>query len=204
MSVHRIAATILPIIGIMPVYAQAQQAESLSSTATVEYSLGALALAPPSLAEEELLPQEPETSYDLRLRLPEPRYMREETNILRSELIGSLLVFRDADPIDGEEGFHLGTALTRGPATAGVSLRYLGEDNELAQSDIFLDYALSDTIMIGITGTVANRDGDGSEHENLLGINAAYATKNGGFFQGSISEAAETKPVFGMAIGLRF
>ena len=204
MSVRIVAAFLLIYAGSLPAMAQSVEPPSLAENVSLDYSSGNPAVSAARLsAPSSSSLTDNEGFSSVRLRLPEPRYMIQEQEVIRSPIIGSLAVFRDVDPIDGQEGFQLGTTLTRGAATAGISLRYVGAENDLSQSDLFIDFALNDSIRVGIMGTIS---ADGSElaEDGQLGLNAAYSTKSGSFLQGSIADAPTSDPVFGLAIGLRF
>lgn len=169
--------------------------------ADVQYELGGAAqmsVAAPSLRKltASSAPAEP-------FRYP----YRPPSSLLRDgrsdTALGELSVFGREDREDGRDVLRLGTALTRGRTTTGLSLTY--RDEELAaRSELFVDYALSDVFTVGVSGILSS---DASEDEDpvaRLGVSAAYSLQSGTFLQGAISDARDSSPEFGLSVGLRF
>ncbi len=204
MSVRFIAATLMLALGISPAVAQTTQAITDTNSVSLEYSLG----TPSEHASKLITPIDDDGVGDIdqagtRLHLPEPRFLMQEQEVIRSPLVGSLAIFRDVPFANNQDDIQMGTTLSRGSATAGISFRYNGEEAALAQSDLFVDFALNDSIRVGIVGTLTS-DGSEISEAGLLGVSAAYATESGNFLQGSISDAPASDPIFGLSIGLRF
>lgn len=105
---------------------------------------------------------------------------------------------------DGREAYLLGSAITTGAATTGISITYLDEANELSRSELFVDYAISENFSVGVAGFLDNDFTDQDASSPQLGLNAAYATEAGTFFEGGISSTDTSEPLFGVSIGLRF
>lgn len=170
--------------------------KSVSEEASAQFELGgsveraARAPAPVSAT--------PSPRASLSLPLSATNTSRREANVL------GLMLFSDEGWDDGRDAFLLGTAYTQGAATAGVSVTYLDEGAELARSELYVDYALSQNFSIGLAGILDNDFTDQDTPIPQLGVNAAFSTEGGAFFEGGISDAESSQPVFGLSIGLRF
>ena len=171
-------------------------AERRSEAQTSDFELGgsiertSRALAP--------LPTVPQARAALTLPLNPANATRRETNI------GGIMIFADEGWDDGRDAFRLGTAFTQGSATAGVSVTYLEEGAELSRSELYVDYALSQNFSIGLAGILDNDFAEQDSPIPQLGLNAAYETDGGAFFEGEISNSDSAEPLFGLSIGLRF
>ncbi|MEP5758736.1 MAG: hypothetical protein ABJ327_05365, partial [Litoreibacter sp.] len=88
--------------------------------------------------------------------------------------------------------------------TAGVSVTYLDEGTEIARSELFIDYAINQNITVGLAGILDRDFAEDDAPIPQLGLSAAYSTGNGAFFEGGISDAKSSVPLFGLSIGLRF
>ncbi len=139
-----------------------------------------------------------------RLKFSVPRLFREQGGSIKETAFGKLRVFFGEGWNEGRDVFHLGTAFTRGQATAGVSVTYQNEIEELSSSELYLDYALTENFSIGVSG-ILNEPGDPAEdRQPQFGLNAELSTSGGTFLRGGITGAQESDPSFGLAIGLRF
>ena len=116
---------------------------------------------------------------------------------------GDLSVFGGERREAGRDVLRLGTAITQGRTTTGVSVSYR-EDNVATRSEVFVDYALTDAFSMAISGIVTDMGGTAPEPVTRLGLSAAFATGAGSFVQGGIADAPDESPVFGLAVGLRF
>ena len=164
-----------------------------------EYRLGGAAARAPlpsvSLPPPASLP---------RLRLSVPRLILETREAVRSTAFGGLRFYFGEAWNQGDDVFQLGTAITRGQTTAGVSVTYENEEYDLTSSELYLDYALTEQFSIGISG-VLNQDVTIDETPvPQLGLNAELSTLGGAFVRGGVSDSANNEPIFGLAIGLRF
>ena len=184
----------------LPAYAQqlavTPVADRRAEASTSEFELGgsiertARALAP--------LPAATQTRSSLTLPLSPANSTRRETTL------GGVVIFTDEGWDDGRDAFRLGTAITQGAATAGVSVTYLDESAEVSRSELYVDYALSRNFSIGLAGILDNDFTDQDDAIPQLGLNAAYETDGGAFFEGEISNSDAAEPLFGLSIGLRF
>lgn len=135
-----------------------------------------------------------------RLALAQP--VVTETSSEKQTDFGALTLFGGDMSEGGPDVFRLGTAVTRGAATAGVLVSYEPEGTRAPQSSLFVDYALSKHVSIGVQGI---RDGEGiGDPVTRLGLSAAFATENGSFVQGGVFDAPDTEPVFGVSMELKF
>ena len=135
------------------------------------------------------------------LSYPLPSVLTEQSRTERA--LGAATVFI-AEGLDaGRDALELGTFLQRGQARAGVSVTYLESDAELARSELFLDYAVTENFSVGLSGIMDSELGE-TEPVRQLGLNAEYATTGGTFVQGGVSGAADYNPVIGLSVGLRF
>ena len=143
--------------------------------------------------------QAPDEPFQYPFR-PPPSLLRDG----RSETaLGHLSVFGSEAREDGRDVLRLGTALTRGKTTTGISLTY--RDEELAtRSEVFVDYALSDAFSVGVSGIVSSDGATEKDPVARLGVSAAYSLDSGTFLQGAIADAPDTSPVIGLSVGLRF
>ena len=184
------------------------QAESLSQIDTSPaqlaessgYQLGG-AVARAALPPSNLLAAPPETP---RLRISVPRLIRETSETTRRTAIGGVRIYFGEAWSEGADVFQLGTALTRGQTTAGVSVTYEDDTNDLTSSELYLDYALSERFSVGISGILSDDITEDSSPVPQLGLNAELSSSNGTFLQGGIADSRNNDPVFGLAIGLRF
>ena len=139
-----------------------------------------------------------------RLRLSAPRLIRETSEVMQPTAYGGLRFYFGEAWTEGEDVFQLGTAITRGQTTAGVSVIYEETEQDLTSSELYLDYALSDQLSIGISGMLSDDVTENASPVPQLGLNAAMTSSNGTFLQGGIADTGDNAPVFGLAIGLRF
>ncbi len=139
-----------------------------------------------------------------RLRLSAPRLIRETSEMMQRTTYGGLRFYFGEAWTEGEDVFQLGTAITRGQTTAGVSVIYEEDQQDLTNSELYLDYALTDQLSIGISGMLSDDVTENASPVPQLGLNAAITSANGTFLQGGVADTGENAPVFGVAIGLRF
>jgi hypothetical protein len=171
-------------------------ADLRSEAPVSEFELGgsiertARALAP--------MPTSPQSRAALTLPLNPANSTRRETSL------GGVVIYADEGWDDGRDAFRLGTAFTQGAATAGVSVTYLDEGAEVSRSELYVDYAFSQNFSVGLAGILDNDFTDQDSPIPQLGLNAAYETDGGAFFEGEISNADSAEPLFGLSIGLRF
>ncbi len=136
-----------------------------------------------------------------RLSLPLGNDLLETSRLERS--LGAATVFVSEGLDAGRDALELGTFLKRGQARAGLSVTYLEAEFEVARSELFLDYSVSQKWSVGLSGILDVENGD-SEPVRQLGVNAEYSPLGGAFVQGGVSGAADYEPVFGLSVGLRF
>lgn len=188
---------------LLPFAAEAQSlpTETALASTDVEYRLGGAAEVS-ALAHSSFDPASTSTQ-DRSFQYP----FRPPSTLLRDgktdTALGQLSVFGSEVREEGREALRLGTALTRGRTTAGVSLIYRDEEMA-ARSELFLDYALTESFSVGLSGIVSRDDDAPSAPAARLGVNAAYSLDSGTFLQGGIADAPDTSPVVGVSVGLRF
>ncbi|MEM7752455.1 MAG: hypothetical protein AAF230_03520 [Pseudomonadota bacterium] len=117
--------------------------------------------------------------------------------------LGPATIYLSEGTDEGRDALELGTFLRRGQARAGVAVTYLEDIAEVARSEVFLDYALSDRFSVGLSGILDQELGD-DEPVRQLGVNAEFTTPGGAFVQGGVASASDYDPVIGLSIGLRF
>ena len=117
--------------------------------------------------------------------------------------MGRLSIFGSEEKEDGRDVLRLGTAFSQGRATTGVSVTY-GEETETTRSEIFVDYALTESLSVGLSGLLSEERRPTDPPVTGLGISAAYTLEGGSFLQGGVADAVDTAPVFGLSLGLRF
>lgn len=139
-----------------------------------------------------------------RLRLSAPRLIRETSEMVQRTAYGGLRFYFGEAWTEGEDVFQLGTAITSGQTTAGVSVIYEESEQDLTSSELYLDYALTDQLSIGISGMLSDDVTENASPVPQLGLNAALTSPNGTFLQGGVADTGTNAPVFGLAIGLRF
>ncbi len=123
---------------------------------------------------------------------------RREANVL------GMTLFSGEGWDDGRQAYLMGTAITTGAATTGISVTYLDDFEEVSRSELYVDYAISENFSVGLAGFLDNDFADQDASSPQLGLNAAYATEGGTFFEGGISSTESSEPLFGVSIGLRF
>ena len=139
-----------------------------------------------------------------RLRLSVPRLIRETSETIQRTAMGGLRVYFGEGWDDGQDVFQLGTALTRGQTTAGVSVTYEDGSQELTSSELYIDYAITERFSVGVSGIFNEDVTEDSNPVPQLGLSAELTSPNGTYFQGGVSDTADNTPIFGLAIGLRF
>lgn len=103
----------------------------------------------------------------------------------------------------GRDALEVGTFLRRGQARAGLSVTYLESEADVARSELFVDYAITERLSIGLSG-ILNVELDETDPVRQLGVNAEFATGGGAFVQGGVAGAVDYDPVIGLSVGLRF
>lgn len=139
-----------------------------------------------------------------RLRLSVPRLIRQTQETMRRTAVGGLRVYFGEAWNEGQDVFQLGTALTNGSTTAGLSVTYEDATRALASSELYLDYALSERFSVGVSGIMNDDVTVGDAQVPQIGVNAEINSDNGAFLRGGIADSPNNKPIFGLAIGLRF
>lgn len=164
-----------------------------------EYQLGgaARAVLPPTKSIAPL-------SLPSRLRVSVPRLIRQTQETIRRTAMGGLRIYYGEAWNEGEDVFQLGTALTNGATTAGVSVTYEDETRALASSELYLDYAISDRFSVGISGILNDDVTEEDAQVPQFGLNAEMSTDSGAFLRGGVADSRNNTPIFGLAIGLRF
>ena len=117
--------------------------------------------------------------------------------------IGALSVFGSEERGDGRDVLRLGTALTSGRTTTGVSFSY-DDDWASTRSEVFVDYALTDAFSVGLSGILTDDGDTAADPIARLGLSAAWSLESGSFVQGGVADAPDTSAVFGVSLGLRF
>lgn len=188
----------------LPGLAFAQSAPSLAEVGETvpsvgDFQLGGAASRAAIVATAPVTEIEPQRPARISLPLS---LTREET--ARTErTFGPATLFVSDGFESGREALELGTFLSRGQATAGLSVTYLEQDRELARSEVFLDYAITDRFSVGLSGILDAEQSDG-EPLRQLGVSAEFATSAGNYIQGGFAGAPDYDPVIGLSIGLRF
>ena len=182
----------------------AQAADDMSDTQFLNYSLGG-SIEETSISNAVIAPFPEMIGPNIqRVETIEPRFVFRERETLQDTFVGRFSLFKDERRLDGRDGFLVGTALTRGSTTAGISMSVEGEAGSFERSDIFLDYALSEALSVGVSGTMGLdselQNGSGS---STLGLNASFS-RGGTLVQGSIANRVDAEPVLGLSVGLKF
>lgn len=139
-----------------------------------------------------------------RLRVSVPRLIRETSETVRQTALGGVRIYFGEAWNEGADVFQLGTALTRGQTTAGLSVTYEDDAQVLSSSELYLNYAVTEQFSVRISGILSDDLTEDASRLPQLGLNAELSTEGGTFLQGAIADTRSTEPVFGLAIGLRF
>ena len=139
-----------------------------------------------------------------RLRLSVPRLIRETKQTVRHTPFGGLRIYFGEAWNQGEDVLQLGTALTRGQTTAGLSVTYEDGDYDVTSSELYLDYALSEQLSVGISGILNEEVTLEDSPVPQLGMNAELSISGNSYLRGGIADSSRSDPVFGLAVGLRF
>lgn len=164
-----------------------------------EYRLGGAATRSATVATAPVT--EADSSQNMRLTLPTGLSMEETSR--RESSVGPATVFLAEGLNAGREAVELGTFLSRGQARAGVSVTYLETEAEVARSELFLDYALTEQFSIGVSG-ILDTELRETEPVRQLGLNAEFSTSGGAYVQGGVAGASDFDTVVGLSVGLRF
>ncbi|MBT8426367.1 MAG: hypothetical protein KJO67_15440 [Silicimonas sp.] len=186
----------------VPAAAQSLPTGGSLATAPLEYQLGGAAtFSVRTSPTATFTPAEsPEESIRFPVRVPSSALSNDPQ---AGTVLGDLLIFGSETQEDGRDVVRLGTAIKRGRTTTGVSFSYY-EDESPTRSEVFVDYALTDSFSLGVSGIMSEIGSATDEPVTRLGLSAAYATGGGSFVQGGIADAPDTSPVFGVSMGLRF
>ncbi len=187
------------LIGLLPFGLAADPVmPDLRQYTDLEYRLGGAATEAARVPTQRYAPGS--TWRLVPLRYPET--LDETVTMTRTDL-GDFSFFGEDDVRSGQEVLRLGTALTRGPATAGFAVLY-DDGADAGRSEVFVDFALSTRLRVGLAGILRDRESGSVASPSSLDISAAYATDAGTFVQGGITHAPNANPVFGLSLGLRF
>ncbi len=107
----------------------------------------------------------------------------------------------ESDGLD--ERFVLGTEITHGGATAAVDLLHGSENGGIQVSQIFLGYAVSANLTLGISGIRELEEATDVE-ELRLGLGASVTSATGAYLRGGIDGASSDDIAFDLAIGFQF
>ncbi len=166
---------------------------------STEFQLGGAAMR--SARVPSALVDEAEATSIPKLAAPNQFRLREDTR--QESNLGAATIFL-AEGLDaGRDAFEFGTFLKRGQARAGVSVTYLEEQAELARSEVFVDYALTQKLSVGVSG-IFDSNIRNEDPVRQLGLNAEFESSGGTFVQGGIAGAPDYDPVIGLSVGLRF
>ena len=174
----------------------------ISTLSGADYQLGGAATRSARLPEQRAAV--PPSATQPRLRLSVPRLIRETGETIQRTAFGGLRIYFGEGWDDGQDVFQLGTALTRGQTTAGVSVTYEDGTQEMTSSELYIDYAVTERFSVGVSGIFNEDVTQDSAPVPQLGLSAELTSPNGSFFQGGIADTADNTPIFGLAIGLRF
>lgn len=183
----------------MPGSAYAQ--DSVAAARVESYQLGgstvAAAHSPATTAVEE--PARINSTFLFPTPLP-PALYDESWGQTR---LGQIAVYGAEEHPGDEEVLRLGTTLTRGRATTGLTIAYQ-DSTDASQSELFVDYALTQNFSVGVSGIVSDNGGADDDMIGRLGVSAAYSGTPGTFVRGGIADAPDESPVFGLSFGLSF
>jgi hypothetical protein len=177
----------------------AQSVETRNFADEGEFRLGGAAARAATIATAPI-PQDKEASSP-RLSLPLGMALDEASRTESAFGPATLFVSEGVD--SGRDALEVGTFLSRGQARAGVSVTYLESEAQIARSELFVDYAVTERFSIGLSGILDTEIND-DEPVRQLGVNAEFATSGGAFVQGGFAGAADYDPVIGLSVGLRF
>lgn len=192
---------ILCLTLLMPSHGWAQAllvAEERSLESSSEFQLGGAATLAATVPSPAVEPEEeplPRLSFPLRGAL--------EQTSRKERSLGPATVFVSEGLDAGRDAFELGTFLSRGQARAGLSVTYLEAESELARSELFVDFSLTEQFSVGVSGIFDSELGE-TEPVRQIGLNAEYATSGGTYVQGGVAGAADYNPIIGLSVGLRF
>lgn len=163
-----------------------------------EFRLGGAAARAATIATAPIPEEEPSAP---RLALPLGMSLDEKSRT--ESALGPATLFVSEGVDSGRDALEVGTFLRRGQARAGVSVTYLETESQIARSEVFLDYAVTEQFSVGLSGIVDAELGD-SQPVRQLGVNAEFETPGGTFIQGGFAGSADYQPVIGLSVGLRF
>ncbi|MEM6386378.1 MAG: hypothetical protein AAF718_09105 [Pseudomonadota bacterium] len=182
-----------------PVSGFAEPITKLAPVDTDGFRLGGAASRAAIVATEPSSDLAPSISPRLSLPLTLPSVETARTE----SALGPATIFLSDGEDDGRDALELGTFLSRGQARAGMSVTYIESEDEVARSQLFVDYALTNQFSVGLSGIF---DSDVRENEPVrqIGLNAEFSTTGGAFVQGGVTGATDYNPVIGLSVGLRF
>lgn len=179
--------------------AAAQSIETRDFADDGEFRLGGAASRAATVADAPLVQDE-----DLSApRLALPLGISLDDGSRTESVFGPATLFVSEGVDSGRDALELGTFLSRGQARAGVSVTYLETEAQVARSELFLDYAVTEQFSIGLSG-ILDSEVNKDEPVRQLGLNAEFATSGGAFVQGGFAGAEDYDPVIGLSVGLRF
>ena len=181
--------------------AQSLSADLSTNASGVQYELGGSAMLA-SRAPDVFEPAKPDRN-TLAPRFPDRIPIQLVGDTVGITSFGEISVFGGEDVEEGQDTLHLGTALTRGRTTTGISITYRDEMTP-SRSEVFVDYALSENISVGVSGILSEDAETPDESVARFGLSAAYASTSGTFIQGGFADAPNESAVFGLAVGLKF
>ena len=188
---------------LLPLKVQAQTSPPLDSpsVADQEFQLGGAATISGRVPRTSALTSTETTTPSFRYpeRLPAALLARNAQPFGT----GRLSIFGSEEKEDGRDVLRLGTSFSQGRARTGVSVTY-GRQAATTQSEIFVNYALTETMSVGLSGMLTEENRSVERSATRLGLNAAYTLEGGSFLQGGVADAVDTSPVFGLSLGLRF
>lgn len=194
------------LASVLPLAAHGQEsAASLTLPAydpETEFELGGAA-SRPALVEEITTPEGKPVPQQPRLTLP--RSPGDQALDLQEASLGPATFFVGSGRDSGRNAVQMGTFVSRGGARAGLSVTYLSREEEVSRSELFVDYALSQQLSVGVSG-ILNTEIDQDEPVPQLGVSAEYSSEGGGaFLQGGVAAGSDQyDPVIGVSVGLRF
>ena len=150
--------------------------------------------------EEIIVPEPPRRTLQLGL----PRAVYDATTITQDTIFGDATFYLGEGWEAGRDAYLMGTAVTRGQATAGISITVIEDERELSRSELYLDYALTDRFSVGVSGALDTTLSSSEATTPQFGLNAEFASDSGAYLQGGIADAEEADPTFGLSVGFRF
>ncbi|MDD9922218.1 MAG: hypothetical protein OXQ92_08080 [Boseongicola sp.] len=117
--------------------------------------------------------------------------------------LAEITVYGGAETDGAEERYRLGTAWTRGRATASVDLLSDGQPDGVSVSQLAVSVDLTQAFRLGVSGTREDTSGV-SDPTNRLGIGAEFSTEQGVYLRGGLDGADSDDMAFDVSIGFEF